>query len=75
MKIEEENLNEPQKPQLNIPAVSGSAYIAETRECGNCKHFKLDLGANLMDTCSKKLMTVLSDMFINYKQEDGTFFE
>lgn len=24
MKIEEQNLNEPQKPQLNIPAVSGS---------------------------------------------------
>lgn len=26
MKIEEQNLNEPQKPQLNIPAVSGSFY-------------------------------------------------
>ena len=25
MKIEEQNLNEPQKPQLNIGAVSGSA--------------------------------------------------
>jgi hypothetical protein len=25
MKIEEQNLNEPQKPQLNIPAVSSSA--------------------------------------------------
>ena len=26
MKIEEQNLNEPQKSQLNIPAVSGSSF-------------------------------------------------
>ena len=26
MKIEEQNSNEPQKPQLNIPAVSGSCF-------------------------------------------------
>ena len=69
------NSNEEQNQQLNKPDVSGNAYIAETRECGNCKHFKLDVGANVMGTCSKKLMTVLSDMFINYKQEDGTCFE
>jgi hypothetical protein len=34
MNIEEKNLNEPQKPQLNIPAVSSSVlmYINMTRE-------------------------------------------
>lgn len=73
--MENENFDKPLDPQLNIAAVSGSAWIAETRECGNCKHFKLDVGANVMGTCSKKLMGVLSDMFINYKQEDGTCFE
>jgi hypothetical protein len=52
-----------------------SDFIAETRECGNCKHFKLDTGANVLGTCSKKLMTVTSSMFINYKKEDGTCFE
>lgn len=28
MKIEEQNFNEPQKPQLNIPAVIGSAFVS-----------------------------------------------
>lgn len=29
MKIEERNSNEPQKPQLNIPAVMGSIFLIE----------------------------------------------
>lgn len=70
-----ENVNKQQNKQYSKASVSGSTYITETRKCGNCKHFKLDLGANLMGTCSKKLMTVLKDMFINYKQEEGTCFE
>ena len=32
MKIEEKNLNEPHKPQLNIPAVSGSLLVSELEE-------------------------------------------
>jgi hypothetical protein len=32
MKLEQENLNEPQKPQLNIGAVSGS-YIWLVEDC------------------------------------------
>ena len=75
MKLENENLNEPQDPQLNIGAVSGSAWVAETRLCGECKNFKLDAGANVMGTCSKKLMTVISSMYINYRKEDGSCFE
>jgi len=40
MKIEEQNLNEPQKPQLNIPVVSHSCkfrqYGDEERLCSRC---------------------------------------
>jgi transposase-like protein len=37
MKIEEQNLNEPQKPQLNIGAVSGSLLtLKRSTGCGIC---------------------------------------
>jgi hypothetical protein len=72
---EEQNINKPLKPAFLQGAVSGSAYVAETRLCGDCKNFKLDAGANVMGTCSKKLMTVISSMYINYRKEDGSCFE
>ena len=73
--MQNKNVNKQQNKQSSQASVSGSTCITETRKCGNCKHFKLDLRANLMGTCSKKLMTVLKDMFINYKKEEGTCFE
>lgn len=36
MKIEEQNLNEPQTPQLNITAVSGS--LLDETKTEDCKH-------------------------------------
>ena len=32
MKLKEQNLDNPQKPQLNIPAVSGSLLVSELEE-------------------------------------------
>ena len=73
--LENENNNEPQKPQLNIGDVRGSDWVAENRLCGDCKNFKLDAGANVMGTCGKKLMTVISSMYINYRKDEGSCFE
>jgi hypothetical protein len=70
-KLSDESQNQPSC----LGSVSGSAYVAETRLCGDCKNFKLDAGANVMGTCGKKLMTVISSMYINYRKEDGSCFE
>jgi hypothetical protein len=56
-------------------SVRSCALVAETRVCGNCKNFKLDVGANVMGTCSKKLMIVISSMYVTYKIEEGSCFE
>ena len=41
MKLENENLNEPQKPQLNIAAVSGSTFVdKEFEKLWNGKELK-----------------------------------
>lgn len=50
-------------------------YETETRECGECKHFKLDLAANVLGTCKPKLMTVTSTMRVTFKNPQGTCFE
>ncbi len=72
--MQNENVNK-QQNQPSSQSSSGSNYIAETRLCGECKNFKLDAGANVMGTCCKKLMTVISSMYINYLKEDGSCFE
>lgn len=47
----------------------------ESRPCGECIHFRKDIGANVMGICNKKLMTVISNMYVGYKKEEGTCFE
>ncbi len=53
----------------------GIGLALETRSCGECKNFKLDHGANVMGTCCKKLMSVISTLQITYKPEQGSCFE
>ncbi len=66
MKLEEQNLNEPQKPQLNIGDVSGSfvCFLCENifnRVGEPCMHYEEDEmddegEVSLCDECSKKAM-------------------
>lgn len=48
--------------------IACGAKVSEVhdRPCGECCHFKLDLGANVMGICGPKLMTVTSTMFMTY---------
>lgn len=41
-------------------------YEVHDRPCGECRHFKLDPGANVIGICSPKLMTVTSTMLVTY---------
>lgn len=36
------------------------------RPCGECRHFRLDIGARVMGTCGPNLMTVTSNMRVSY---------
>jgi len=73
--MKNETLNTEETANSDLGAISGSTYVAETRLCGDCKNFKLDAGANITGTCCKKLMTVISSMYINYRKGDGSCFE
>lgn len=52
-------------------------YTTEKRTCSQCKCFKLLTGGipSNLPICRKKLMTVLSDMHVYYRIEEGTCFE
>lgn len=41
-------------------------WAVHDRPCGECRHFALDIGANVMGTCGPKLMTVTSSMRVTY---------
>jgi hypothetical protein len=45
-----------------------SMLTLETRQCGSCKNFKLNNGFNSIGSCQRKLMTVVSGMFVSYKK-------
>ena len=44
----------------------------ETRKCSNCKHYKKLHDGSI---CTKKLMSLIPDMFVTYKVDEGTCFE
>jgi hypothetical protein len=46
MNIEEQNLNEPQKPQLNIGVVSGSLYPTDEQILEMVENFTKDLNVS-----------------------------
>lgn len=47
--------------------------IQETRPCGDCRNFnKIPF---CISVCTKKLMTVTSDLKVCYKKQEGTCFE
>ncbi len=55
----------------------GTVYTTETRACSECTCFRIT-SANIfgnISTCKKKLMTVLPDMHVYYKIDEGTCFE
>jgi hypothetical protein len=51
MKLENENLNEPQKPQLNIGAVRGSLYPTDEQILEMVENFTKDL--NISNTTKR----------------------
>lgn len=44
-------------------------WAVHDRPCGECRHFKLDLGARVMGICGPNLMAVTSCMFVSYAIE------
>lgn len=39
------------------------------RPCGECRHFRLDMGARVLGSCGPKLMAVTSGMHVTYYVE------
>lgn len=75
MKIEEQKLNNPQKQQLNIPAVSGWRLFADEKPLdGNRYHYSTGnqffkgiwsdkLKGFLLDGCDNKYISIRCDYF------------
>ncbi len=49
-------------------------YDVESKPCGECQHFKRELGSNVIGYCRPKLMTVTSSLNVTYRVSDGTCF-
>lgn len=56
-------------------------YEVHDRPCGECRHFRLDVGARVMGICGPKLMCVTSTMHVTFSlipepfKREGLCFE